>query len=351
MLGAMVASPAIPAQRDTTRTAWIDMARGMAEVSVVTLHIMQAMSNAGLTPPGLFNFWTPVGDMIRMPLMMFIAGLFVEHSLRKGPRDYFKGKLQRVVWPYLIWAHVYQLYWHYNPPPSKPVGMIDVALTVVHPLAHLWFLQVLFIYYVVIYFLLKRGLWAALAVGAIGALLTPWLWGDDELQRIPYLFLFFVFGIGFNRILKTRGFPFGPVVGLALIVLAIALPVLITDYFGYSKYLPQALPASIIGVGACLAIARACVHVPVVNRLLALFGTFSLEIYCAHLIFSSAMRRGLIRVFDLHDFWALFLLSTCAGLAGPIILTLVLRRLGLDLLFEWPKHLFQREKPAMAQNF
>jgi hypothetical protein len=190
-----------------------------------------------------------------------------------------------------------------------------------------------------------------LAVGAVGALLTPWLWGDDELQRIPYLFLFFVFGIGFNRILKTRGFPFGPVVGVALIVLAVALPVLITDYFGYSKYLPQALPASIIGVGACLAIARGCVHVPVVNRLLALFGKFSLEIYCAHLIFSSAMRRGLIRVFDIHDFWVLFLLSTCAGLAGPIILTLVLRRLGLDVLFEWPKHLFQREKPAMAQNF
>jgi fucose 4-O-acetylase-like acetyltransferase len=351
MLETLVAGRAAPALKDTTRTAWIDMARGMAEVSVVTLHIMQAMSNAGLTPPGLFDWWTPVGDMIRMPLMMFIAGLFVEHSLRKGPRDYFKGKLQRVVWPYLIWAHVYQLYWYYRPPPMKPVDMTDVFLTVVHPLSHLWFLQVLFIYYVVIFFLLKRGIWLPLGVGLIGALLTPWMWGNNEIQRIPYLFLFFVFGIGFNRILKTRGFPFGPYVGAALVVLAVALPVLITDYFGYSKYLPQALPASIIGVGACLAIARACVYVPGVNRLLALFGTFSLEIYCAHLIFSSAMRRGLVRFFDIHDFWTLFLLSTMAGLFMPIVLTLVLRRLGLDVLFEWPKHLFRREKPAIAQNF
>jgi hypothetical protein len=32
-------------------------------------------------------------------------------------------------------------------------------------------------------------------------------------------------------------------------------------------------------------------------------------------------------------------------------MTLVLRRIGLDVLFEWPKHLFQREKPVAAQNF
>jgi fucose 4-O-acetylase-like acetyltransferase len=350
MLGTLAAGQDIRLQSDAQRTAWIDMARGMAEVSVVSLHIMQAMHNAGLTPPGALDWWTPVGDMIRMPLMMFIAGLFVEHSLRKGPKAYFRGKAERVVWPYLIWAHVYQAYWYFNPPPGKPVSGLDVVLTTFMPLSHLWFLQVLTIYYVAIYFLLKRGMWPVLAIGLIGALITPWLW-TEEIRRIPYLFLFFALGIGFNRILKIRGFPFGPIVGLVLVALAVALPVLITDYFGYSKYWPQALPASFIGVGACLAIARAAVFVPVVNSLLTLFGTFSLEIYCAHLIFSSATRRILIRVFDIHAFWPLFLICTVAGLFSPIVLTLVLRRLGLDVLFEWPKHLFAREKPVAAQNF
>jgi peptidoglycan/LPS O-acetylase OafA/YrhL len=282
--------------------------------------------------------------------MMFIAGLFVEHSLRKGPKAYFLGKAERVVWPYLIWAHVYQVYWYFNPPLGKPVTSLDVVLTTVMPLSHLWFLQVLIIYYVASYFLLKRGIWPAIAIGLVGALVTPWLW-TEEIRRIPYLFLFFGIGIAFNRILKTRGFPFGPIVGAVLVALAIALPVVITDYFGYSKYWPQALPASIIGVGACLAIARGSVYVPVVNKLLALFGTFSLEIYCAHLIFSSATRKILIRLFDIQDFWALFLLCTVAGLFCPIVLTLVLRRLGLDVLFEWPRHLFQREEPVAAQNF
>ena len=43
---------------------------------------------------------------------------------------------------------------------------------------------------------------------------------------------------------------------------------LITGSYGYSKYYPIAIPASIVGVGACLAISRGAVHVPVVNKLL-----------------------------------------------------------------------------------
>src|SRR5919109_445837 len=44
----------LPKAAAPSRTAWIDMARGLAEVSVVTFHILQAMNNAGLTPEGLF---------------------------------------------------------------------------------------------------------------------------------------------------------------------------------------------------------------------------------------------------------------------------------------------------------
>jgi len=48
---------------------------------------------------------------------------------------------------------------------------------------------------------------------------------------------------------------------------------------------------------------------------------------------------------------AIFLACTTAGLFMPIVMALVLRRFGLDVFFEWPKHLFQREKPVEAQNF
>ncbi|HVM82860.1 MAG TPA: acyltransferase [Candidatus Binatia bacterium] len=332
------------------RTAWIDMARGMAEVSVVTFHILQAMNNAGLTPVGLFDFWTPVGDMIRMPLMMFVAGLFVEYSLRKGTKAYFVGKTQRVIWPYVIWAHVYSIYWYAKPSSFDHRSLEQVFFTIINPGSHLWFLESLFIYYVAAYFLLKRGYWTMLAVAAASLLIIPFF-EMEEIRRLPYLFLFFVFGIGFNRILRQRGFPFGPYIGIALIALAIALPILITNQFGYSKYFLIAIPASIVGVAACLQISRFLVHVPGINKLLMLFGTFSLEIYCAHVVFSSFTRQVLVGVFHWQSFWPIFLLCTTAGLFLPIVLALGLRRIGLDVLFEWPKHLFQREPAVEAQNF
>jgi fucose 4-O-acetylase-like acetyltransferase len=335
-----------------SRTAWIDMARGLAEVSVVTFHILQAMNNAGLTPEGLFDWWTPVGDMIRMPLMMFVAGLFVEYSLRKGPKAYFTGKTQRVVWPFLVWAHVYSIYWYLKPSAFDARSLNDVLLTVIAPGSHLWFLQSLMIYYVAAYFLLKRGLMTTFGVAVLAMAIIPFTPDDAEwLRRLPYLFLFFLFGVGFNRILRARGFPFGAVVGCVLIALAIATPVLITDAFGFSKYYLQAIPASIIGVLACLQISRFLVHVPGVNWVLNLFGKFSLEIYCAHVVFSSLTRQVLVKLFGWNEFWPIFLACTVAGLFMPIVMALVLRRIGLDVFFEWPKHLFRREKPVEAQNF
>jgi fucose 4-O-acetylase-like acetyltransferase len=341
-----------PAQKAAapSRTAWIDMARGLAEVSVVTFHILQAMNNAGLTPKGLFDFWTPVGDMIRMPLMMFVAGLFVEYSMRKGPKAYFTGKTQRVVWPYLIWAHVYSIYWYIKPSQFDARSFNEVLLTVIDPGSHLWFLQSLFIYYVAAYFLLKRGLWAAMAVAIVTLAIIPFF-DAEAIRRLPYLFLFFMFGICFNRILRAKGFPFGPVVGCVFIALAIALPVLTTDAFGFSKYHLIAIPASIVGVAACLQISKFLVHVPVVNRVLLLFGTFSLEIYCAHVIFSSFARQVLVKLLHWDSFWPIFLICTTAGLFLPIVMALVLRRFGLDVVFEWPKHLFRREPAVEAQNF
>jgi len=341
-----------PAQKAAapSRTAWIDMARGLAEVSVVTFHILQAMNNAGLTPEGLFDFWTPVGDMIRMPLMMFVAGLFVDYSLRKGPKAYFTGKTQRVVWPYLVWAHVYSIYWFVKPSQFDNRTINEVLLTVITPGSHLWFLQSLFIYYVAAYFLLKRGLRTTFLISILLLAIIPFF-DAEAIRRLPYLFLFFLFGIGFNRILRAKGFPFGPAVGCALIALAIALPVLVNYWFGFSKYHLVAIPASIIGVLACLQISRFLVHVPVVNWLLNLFGTFSLEIYCAHIVFSSLTRQVLVRVFHMDSFWPIFLLCSTAGLFLPIVMALALRRVGLDVVFEWPKHLFRREKPVEAQNF
>src|SRR6185436_19648985 len=123
---------------------------------------------------------------------------------------------------------VYSIYWFVKPSQFDNRTINEVLLTIISPGSHLWFLQSLFIYYVAVYFLLKRGLQTTFAISILLLATIPFF-DSEEIRRLPYLFLFFLFGIGFNRILRAKGFPFGPVIGCVLIALAIALPVLIND--------------------------------------------------------------------------------------------------------------------------
>ena len=328
--------PPVRAAPPPERTDWVDVARGIAELSVVTFHILQALSNARLTPPGLFDFWTPVGDMIRMPLMMLLAGLFLERSLAKGPGPFFSGKAKRVLWPFVVWAHIYALYWFLRPSEHDTRTASELLLTIVDPGSHLWFLQALFIYYVLAWFLVRERLLMAMAVALSVALLIPVTENWVE-PRISYLFLFFLLGVQLARTISARGFPFGHVAGLLLIVAGIAVPVLTDMILGQSKYQPAAIPASIAGVLGALVLARLLALVPLVRDVFAFMGRYSLEIYCAHVVFSSATRQILTKMLGIADFWVLFPLCTLAGIVLPVALALGLRRLGVDVLFAWPE--------------
>ncbi len=155
----------------------------MAEVSVVTFHILQAMTNARLTPQGLFDFWTPVGDMIRMPLMMFVAVCSSNTRCAKVGRI-FQGQDPTRDLALHHLAHVYSVYWYVKPSAFDQRTLTEVFLTTFVPGSHLWFLQSLFLYYILVYFLLKRGIWLTLAVAFAVALTTP-LFGPEELKRVP----------------------------------------------------------------------------------------------------------------------------------------------------------------------
>lgn len=330
------AAPRVLRTAASHRSDWIDVARGLAELSVVTFHILQAMTNAGLTPDGLFDFWTPVGDMIRMPLMMLLAGLFLERSMAKGSGPFFSGKSRRVLWPFLVWAHIYAIYWFLRPSAFDSRTVTDVLLTAVDPGSHLWFLQALVIYYVAAWFIIRERLMFAYWVAAILVVTIPLTETWIE-PRLPYLFLFFLLGVQIARLVEARGFPIGRWPGLVLIVAGVALPILTDSYLGPSKYSPFAVPASLAGVLAALVVARGLVLVPLVREALVFLGRYSLEIYCAHVIFSSGTRQIMLQVFGITDFWTLFASCSLAGLILPVGLALGLRWLGIDILFSWPE--------------
>jgi surface polysaccharide O-acyltransferase-like enzyme len=85
------------------RQDWVDRVRGLALLLVVLQHAGAYNVDLWSVPEwfqGLRNMLAP----FRMPLLMMLAGLFLERSLRKGAAPFLKVKLRQVVWPFLVWT-------------------------------------------------------------------------------------------------------------------------------------------------------------------------------------------------------------------------------------------------------
>lgn len=89
-----------------TRIGWIDLAKGVGIILVVFGHVIVGMRAAGL---GSENTWMVLAQKVvysfHMPLFFFLAGLNVEHSLRKrGAKGFFIEKALTIGYPYVVWS-------------------------------------------------------------------------------------------------------------------------------------------------------------------------------------------------------------------------------------------------------
>lgn len=87
------------------RYAWVDYAKGIAIILVVFRHAVFGLENTG------FEIAKPIMDVnailysFRMPLFFLLSGLFFHASLKKsGAGNFVIGKLNTLLWPYVIWA-------------------------------------------------------------------------------------------------------------------------------------------------------------------------------------------------------------------------------------------------------
>lgn len=89
------------------RLEWMDSLRGLAIILVLIWHAASIPSLHGYaTPPWVEtanDFMLP----FRMPTLMFLSGMLLHRSLQKSAGRYYLGKIQVLVWPYLIWGCIY----------------------------------------------------------------------------------------------------------------------------------------------------------------------------------------------------------------------------------------------------
>lgn len=174
----------------SSRIVALDIARGIAILLVIALHgVVSISGRLSDVSPAFMSFFDTLAP-IRMPILMFLSGLFISHSIKKGVIAFVYGKFCHIVYPYLVWTLIMWVV----------VGLRDLVKTgevmplieaiFLYPIEHLWFLHNLIIFFtftLLLFFPQGEKFFLALV---IGVQFIP----NEYLQFRKDLFLLFCIG-------------------------------------------------------------------------------------------------------------------------------------------------------------
>ncbi|MBY5930791.1 acyltransferase family protein [Halomonas sp. DP8Y7-3] len=277
----------------------MDLLRGTAILLVVYLH--GAASLSAKYP----NTWSGFGNLaeiltpFRMPVLMFLSGLLVIHSINKGARHYFKGKAQHILYPYVVWTLVMFGLYELREAMLGKEGRELFASLFYQPIDYLWFLYYLMVYYVLAFVALSRGatlgLVATLAIYAAG-----YLSDFSNMKLAFYLVIFMVggwWGVHLPRLVDViQRMPWI----LAVVLLAFGAVV-----FGYyiDPFNPQVSHAP-LSLAASLAVIPSLLKIAMwwpwrsIAAPLEWIGRHSLPIFLVHVPVTLAVPVALVKLYD-----------------------------------------------------
>lgn len=168
----------------------MDALRGAAIILVVHFHVTENIAKYSDAPKVLIEL-TDLIAPLRMPILVLLSGLLVSNSILKGKKKYFSGKIKNIAYPFLIWTVImYALSYAKEVYLGDPMQATLLQALTVMPLYHLWFLEFLFVYFVVIYYL-KNINPLIILLGVTSLYIIFYGYGDD---RLLSLFIFFNLG-------------------------------------------------------------------------------------------------------------------------------------------------------------
>jgi len=303
----------------------INTLRGVACLLLVGFHVVGFSPTTGMRLP--LDHWASITNewlsLLRMPLFSFLSGYV--YALRPYDGQYgafTRGKARRLLIPMLVVGTSFAIL--HTLTPATQGSPIDWRLLHIVPVAHYWFLESLFVIFMLTALLERAGMLGtpgrfALVAGCAAVLhMTAPVPVYFGLEGATYLFPFFLLGIATLRFGSALVRPAvqsaaGATLVVILLVWGVAVPISLPEPLA-----PQALLASLC---LCVMLFRWCPSIPV----LAWIGSFSFGIYLFHSIIAAAARVAL-GVLGIPWLPLLFVAGMAAGIGGSILLTLALRR-------------------------
>lgn len=190
-----IASPAT-----APRHAWMDTAKGLCIVAVVTMYTTSHVS-LGLGTASWMAYWVEFARPFRMPDFFFISGLLLQRVIERPWRRFADRKIVHYLYFFVLWSLLYfvlRLLAGHAGEDAAAIGAEFVKVMTWGPFAMLWFIQML-PFYLVLTRLLRRVPWPLVLAGAVlwhlAPIDTPW----SQVDRAGERFVFFYGGYVFAR--------------------------------------------------------------------------------------------------------------------------------------------------------
>lgn len=323
--------------RPQSRLIWVDAAKGLGIVLVVTGHALGGMIDAGQVPePDWFRLLFLVIYTVHMPLFFMLSGLFVQGRIARAPGAFLPGVLRTILWPYALWSVVQlTVIWGAGALVNAPLADYgrNLLLLPLVPVAQFWFLYALLLLHVLGLAVLPRlgpaglaligfGLASLAARGVLPPILT------DTASMAPYyavgVWIGAVGGVG----MRPGAGPVAALGAVALLAVGLATSLTLTELgpalaslkatdiahiaFAFPSIF-AALPASL---ALCALMAAAGDRL---SGVLPYLGRHSLSIYVLHVMFVAGSRILLLKGFHLTGAVAVLPVLVVVGLAGPLL--------------------------------
>ena len=305
------------------RYEWLDYAKAIGIFLVVLAHVAGGIRK-GPAGDGLESWWI-VMDLIytfHMPLFFAISGFLFARRPTLDVSKFTKSSLIGVVIPYLVWGIIYVSVQNLFPgAANNPTRMSKLLDILYSPIAHLWFLYVLFfvrIGYFTVYKIDRVYLFAALLVVSSAAyLVTTGFQFDAKKWAMGFAF----YGLG--AVLARSGFE----AAVRPVYLRLCLAASVVLWFAFAfGVLRGGLPLVVLAAAALAGVTMTLLISYLLPqsdsppaRALAFVGQASLAIYVAHTIFAAGTRAVLYKLGITEPFFNVFA-GTFVGILLPAIL-------------------------------
>ena len=326
------------------RVAFVDYAKGICIILVVTMHSTLGTGEA-MGGEGFMHNLVAFAKPFRMPDFFLIAGLFASQSLTRDGKTFFDRKVLHFAYFYLLWAIIQCALKSFGAPEGALTHFrSEFLFSLIEPFGTLWFIYLLPIFFITTRLLRNQNqLVVLLCAAALETLRinTGWTAIDEFSRRFVYFYsgyLFAPYVFQFAAAVTRRKAL--AVVGLGLWALVNGLAVKLPGLWAASVSV-MPIVSLILGYAGALAIVAISALLAEARRAASLgwLGSRSIVVYLAFFLPMAATRTLIVKSGLISDVGVASLIVTVVSIVIPLLIAWAVKGTKLAFLFERPEFL------------